>query len=218
MIIVIDGPAGSGKSSTAREIADRLQIRFLDSGALYRTITWLWLSESKPQKSGFFDNLPKHDLRVDYKDGTFHVQVDGEDITKKIRSHEVASSVSEIASHPEARAFVNGFMRKLVENDAYIADGRDLGTAVFPDADLKFYMDASIRERAKRRFNEMDEPDVTLQDVEENLRSRDRKDRNRAADPLKQADDAVVIDTTGKTFEEQVSEMIQIIHEKIDLN
>ncbi|MCC5915383.1 MAG: (d)CMP kinase [Balneolaceae bacterium] len=218
MIIVIDGPAGSGKSSTAREIADRLNIGFLDSGALYRTITFLWLKAGKPEKAGFFENLPEHDLKVEYRDQIFHVQANGEDITKEIRKHEVASNVSEIASHPEARAFVNGFMRRLVDNSTYIADGRDLGTAVFPDADLKFYMDASIKERAKRRFDEMDDPDVTLQDVEKNLKSRDQKDRNRKADPLKQADDAVVIDTTGKTFDEQVAEMISIIDEKLKLN
>jgi len=111
-------------------------------------------------------------------------------------------------------------MRELVKKDTYIADGRDLGTAVFPDADLKFFMDASLKERAKRRFLEMKDSDksVTLEDVMENLRSRDEKDQNRENDPLKKADDAIVIDTTGKSFEEQLQEMISIINEELNLN
>lgn len=219
MIIVIDGPAGSGKSSTAREIADRLNIQFLDSGALYRALTFLWIRNQKPGKAEFFEMLPDTDLKTEYKNQTFCVQANGEDITTDIRSHDVASHVSEVASWPEARAFVNKYMRNLVKKNAYIADGRDLGTAVFPDASLKFYMDASIEERARRRYAEMNSSDsgVTLNDVKANLRSRDHADQNRKADPLKKAEDAIVIDTTGKTFEEQVQEMIRIIREKLKL-
>lgn len=220
MIIVIDGPAGSGKSSTAKEIANRLSIQFLDSGALYRAITYLWLKADKPDKAIFFENLPTVKLQAQYRDQTFFVQANGEDLTRKIRTQDVADHVSEIASHKAARKFVNEFMRNLVQKDTYIADGRDLGTAVFPDADLKFYMDASLEERSKRRFDEMKSSDssITLKDVKENLRSRDDKDQNRKNDPLKKADDAVVIDTTGKTFEEQVREMISIIKENVNIN
>lgn len=220
MIIVIDGPAGSGKSSTAKEIANRLNIQFLDSGALYRAITYLWLKQDKPDKAKFFENLPTVTLQAVYRDQTFFVQANGEDLTNKIRTKKVADHVSEIASHREARNFVNDFMRKLVSTDTYVADGRDLGTAVFPDADLKFYMDASIEERAKRRFDEMKTSDeaVTLQDVTDNLKSRDQRDQNRSHDPLRKAEDAVVMDTTGKTFEEQVLEMISIIREKLNIN
>lgn len=220
MIIVIDGPAGSGKSSTAKEIANRLNIQFLDSGALYRAITYLWLKQDRPGKAEFFENLPTVQLQAEYRDRTFFVQANGEDLTDRIRTKEVAGHVSEIASHREARMFVNDFMRKLVSSDTYIADGRDLGTAVFPDADLKFYMDASIEERAKRRFDEMKASDssITFEDVVENLRSRDQRDENRKNDPLRKADDAIVIDTTGKTFEEQVLEMISIINEKLNIH
>jgi len=220
MIIVIDGPAGSGKSSTAKEIANRLDIQFLDSGALYRAITYLWLKSDKPDKAKFFENLPNVQLRTEYRDQTFYVQADDENLTDKIRTQTVAEHVSEIASHAEARSFVNNFMRELVKTDAYVADGRDLGTAVFPDADLKFYMDASLKERANRRYLEMKEAEksVTLEDVMENLRSRDEKDQNRKNDPLKKADDAIVIDTTGKSFEEQVQEMIGIIKENTTIN
>lgn len=220
MIIVIDGPAGSGKSSTAKAIANRLGIKFLDSGALYRAITYLWLESGKPDKAEFFENLSNIQLEADFRDQTFYVNAGGEDLTEKIRTKYVADQVSEIASYKTARSFVNSFMRDLVKKDTYIADGRDLGTAVFPDADLKFYMDASLKERAKRRFLEMKNSDssVTLKDVMENLRSRDEKDQNRDNDPLKRADDAIIIDTTGKSFEEQVREMISIINEKLNLN
>jgi CMP/dCMP kinase len=220
MIIVIDGPAGSGKSSTAKEIANRLNIQFLDSGALYRTVTLLWLRQNKPDKSRFFENLSTVQLQSAYVDRLFRVEADGEDVTDEIRTQHVAEHVSEIASDPKAREFVNQFMRSLVERDTFVADGRDLGTAVFPDADLKFYMDASIAERAKRRFNEMRQadPKVTLEQVKQNLEDRDRKDSSRKHDPLKRADDAIVIDTTGKTFEEQVSEMISIIQDQLNIN
>jgi CMP/dCMP kinase len=219
MIIVIDGPAGSGKSSTAKAIANRLNIQFLDSGALYRAVTWYWIENQKPDFDSFFKNLPHIRLKTVYKDQTFFVSVNNKDITADIRKQKVARHVSEVASQPEVRSFVNNYMRKLVKEDVYIADGRDLGTAVFPDAELKFYMDASIKERAKRRFKEMqqNDPGITLEEVKENLKQRDYKDRNRSADPLKQADDAVVIDTTGKTFEEQIEEMIHIIENRIKL-
>jgi CMP/dCMP kinase len=159
------------------------------------------------------------DLQAEYKDQIFFVYVNGRNITSEIRSQHVASHVSEIASYPEARAFVNQFMRNLVQTDAYIADGRDLGTAVFPDADLKFYMDASIDERAERRLKEMKQTDssATLEEVKENLKARDHADQNRNNDPLKKADDAIVIDTTGKTFEEQLNVMTAIIEEKLKL-
>src|SRR5690554_600936 len=152
MIIVIDGPAGSGKSSTAKTIANRLGIQFLDSGALYRALTYLWIKAGKPEKNKFFKLLPDVQLQTQYKDEVFYVVANGQDITGDIRKQNVADSVSEIASLPPARAFVNHYMRKLVQQNTYIADGRDLGTAVFPDADIKFYMDASIKERARRRF------------------------------------------------------------------
>jgi CMP/dCMP kinase len=219
MIIVIDGPAGSGKSSSARAIANRLNIQFLDSGALYRAVTWYWVQSQKPDFETFFKNLPETELETEYRDQTFFVSVNNKDITAEIRKHNVAKHVSKIASHPKIREFVNNYMRELVKEDVYVADGRDLGTAVFPDAELKFYMEASIKERAMRRFKELQQsdPGVTLQQVKENLEQRDHSDQTRAADPLKKADDAIVIDTTGKTFEEQIEEMIKIIEEQLKL-
>lgn len=220
MIIVIDGPAGSGKSSTAKALSKLLNIHFLDSGALYRAVTYYWIKKGKPDKKSFFDLLPDIDLGVDLADNSFSVRLNGENISHDIRSSYVANHVSDIASFPEVRKKVNSFMHNLVEKNTFIADGRDLGTAVFPDADLKFYMDASIEERVERRFREMEESDhtITREQVIENLKQRDRKDQNRKADPLKKAEDAIVIDTTGKTFEEQVAEMAAIIRDKLHIN
>lgn len=217
MIIVIDGPAGSGKSSTAKAVADRINLKYLDSGALYRAVTTIWMNAGKPDQDQFFNMLNDVHLQVEYIDDLFHVKANGNDLTLQIRSQETADSVSEIASLPEVRSFVNAFMKNLVQNDIYIADGRDLGTAVFPEAFLKFYMDASIEERARRRFTELRNAgqQVTLKDVTKNIMERDLKDQNRKSDPLRKADDAILIDTTGKTFEEQVSEIARITEKKI---
>lgn len=219
MIIVIDGPAGSGKSSTAKALAGKLGIQFLDSGALYRAVTYLWLQSEKPDRELFFKFLKGVTIRTNYKESTFFVEIDEKDVTSEIRTQKVADHVSEVASIPEVREFVNNYMRRLVKSNIYIADGRDLGTAVFPHADLKFYMDASLDERAERRFTEMihSDPQISLEKVKENLKSRDFKDQNRSADPLKKAEDAIVIDTTGKTFEQQTSEMAAIIRNRLKI-
>lgn len=219
MIIVIDGPAGSGKSSTAKALSEQLNIHFLDSGALYRAVTYFWMLKEKPDQQTFFNMLPEMNLNVALTGSRFVVRLGDKNISDEIRSSEVANYVSDIASLPVVRQKVNQFMRELVKKDAFIADGRDLGTAVFPDADLKFYMDASIEERADRRFREMKSSgrDVTRDRVVRNLKDRDHKDQNRKADPLKKADDAIVIDTTGKTFEEQVDQMAAIINSKLQL-
>jgi cytidylate kinase len=220
MIIVIDGPAGSGKSSTAKALSNQLNIHFLDSGALYRAVTYYWISKGKPDQEIFFELLPAMTLDVDLADNSFTVKLNGNDISDEIRSSSVANHVSDVASLPVVREKVNAFMRNIVKKHTFIADGRDLGTAVFPDADLKFYMDASIEERAVRRYREMKASgdSATLKSVVQNLKERDHKDQNREADPLKKADDAVVIDTTGKTFEEQVAEMAAIINDKLHIN
>lgn len=219
MIIVIDGPAGSGKSSTAKAVAQKLGIQFLDSGALYRALTYVWIEAGKVQMEKFFDLMSDISLQTHYKDETFYVEVNSNNITEEIRKQVVANHVSEVASVPEIRKFVNRYMRNLVKTDLFVADGRDLGTAVFPDAELKFYMDASIDERAQRRYKEMVDKDssITLKEVKENLSNRDYQDKNRGADPLKMAKDAILIDTTGLTFEEQTLKIIEIIRNRLKL-
>lgn len=217
MVIVIDGPAGSGKSSTARAVADRLQIEYLDSGALYRTATLIYL-EANRDKEMFFRLLNQKKISFRYKDQKFHVEIDDEPVTEKLRTPEVANFVSEVAAMPRVRAFVNSLMRDVVLEGVYIAEGRDLGTAVFPDADQKFYMSANLEERARRRFKERqaENPDLTFKQVKKNIVKRDQQDSKRETDPLKKADDAIEIDTTDLTFEQQVNQICLKVKQQME--
>jgi len=212
MITVIDGPAGSGKSSTARAVADKLKIEYLDSGALYRTITLLYLQANRNERE-FFRLLNQQEISFCYRGRQFHVKTDGMPVTDRIRSPEVAEYVSSVAAMPKVRAYVNKLMRGAVINGTYIAEGRDLGTVVFPDAELKFFMSADMEERVRRRYEERKpgNPDLTLEDVRQNIEQRDRKDSNRDADPLKKAEDAIAIDTTNLSFEQQVDQICSYI-------
>jgi cytidylate kinase len=207
MIVVIDGPAGSGKSSTARAVAEQLEIQYLDSGALYRVATLIYLKAEK-NKELFFELLKENKISFHFKEKKFHAFLNGEDVSDAIRTMEVSNSVSEVASEPEVRAFVNELMHKAVQSDVYVADGRDLGTAVFPDAALKFFMVADLKTRAERRLAELrqkGDDNVSLKEVMQNIAGRDEIDSSRSADPLKKADDAIEIDTSSLNFDEQVS-------------
>ena len=205
MITVIDGPAGSGKSSTAKAVADKLGIQYLDSGALYRSLTLMYI-KCNYNRSTFFDQLNSIDLYFEYSNSNFFVYLNSENITSDIRSMEVSGMVSEVASMPEVRTFVNSIMNEAIQKSNYIADGRDLGTAVFPNASLKFYMIADIETRAHRRLLELKKQssDVTLEQILQNISERDQKDSSRDTDPLKKAEDAIEIDTSAYKFKEQV--------------
>lgn len=218
MIIVIDGPAGSGKSSTAKAVAKIMHIEYLDSGALYRALTWLYIQADKDEQM-FFERLNQAKVSFSYVDGIFQVSINDTDITDKLRTEAVSDCVSTVASFPKSRSFVNALMQEMVQTGWYIAEGRDLGTAVFPHADLKFFMKANAEERARRRFNELQSADIdtTLDEVRANINSRDQKDANRKKDPLKQAADAIEIDTTDMDFEQQVQHICSIINEHTEL-
>ena len=203
MIVVIDGPAGSGKSSTAKAVAQKLKIQYLDSGALYRAATLIY-NQCNQDRDKFFDTLNEVNISFKYSDAFFSVFVNDENISTQIRAQEVNNAVSIVAAMPEVRAYVNALMHEAVEHDHYIADGRDLGTAVFPNARLKFFMIADLEVRAQRRLKEMDDQNISLEEIRENIASRDAIDSSRDSDPLKKAPDAIEIDTTSFTFEEQV--------------
>ncbi len=208
MIIVIDGPAGSGKSSTAKAVAERLKIQYLDSGALYRVATLVFLNSDR-NRVLFLEQLNVSEISFYFKENFFHVTLNNEDVSEKIREMRVSGAVSEVAAMPKVREFVNNLMRKTVASGVYIADGRDLGTAVFPDAELKIFMVADIKDRALRRFEELKKAGkaATLKEVEQNIASRDELDSSRKADPLKQAQDAILINTSELTFDEQVKKI-----------
>ncbi len=215
MIITLDGPAGSGKSSTAREVARRLGYRHLDSGAFYRGLTWAALhagldprtwDEFSPQELDAFD------VRG-VADGNSYLMMAGDrDISSEIRSLEVNSNVSRIAALPAVRDWLLGRLRAAAVVGDLITDGRDMGTVVFPDADLKIYLVADPAVRAERRLREQGHaPDEDQVGYEvERLAQRDRADTERETAPLRRAEGAVEIDTSGMTLEEQVTEIVRL--------
>lgn len=212
-MIVIDGPAGSGKSSTAKAIADRLDMQYIDSGAIYRVMTLLYI-QSEFDENKFFELFDTVDFSFHYKDGVFHVYLNGKEVTDMIRSREVSDNVSKVASIPAVREKVTRFLREAVKKGDYISDGRDLGTVVYPKADLKIFMIADLEKRARRRWKEMNESNqaTDIESIKENLRSRDQIDSARNAAPLKKAKDAIEIDTSNLNFEEQVEHIISYIN------
>lgn len=212
MLIVIDGPAGAGKSSTAKAVARKAGIDYIDSGALYRGFTLLYVMNGQ-NKSKFFDIIGEDILSFKFYRDESKVFINGKDLTEKLRSEEVSSNVSAIAALPEVREKVSAYLKKAAVSRNCIAEGRDLGTEVFPNADIKFFLTADINERALRRQKEMaaelGAPD--LNKVRENLISRDFMDSNRKAAPLRKAADAITIDTTKTTFDEQVDIILTAI-------
>lgn len=214
MIVVIDGPAGSGKSSTARAVADKMNIEYIDSGALYRAVTLLYLDADRDLDL-FFRLLKQKEISFNYRNKKFYVCINGNDVTDPIRSIKVSENVSEVATKPRVRSYVNNIMRNAVKEGVFIAEGRDLGTVVFPDAVLKFYMIADVDERARRRLSEFESEDkeITFEEVRRNIEERDLKDSKRAADPLRKAEDAIEIDTTHSRFEQQVDKICSHIKE-----
>jgi len=214
MIAVIDGPAGSGKSSTAKEVAKRCNLEYVDTGALYRTCALLYLKFDDTKGKTFLEYLQSFKLNFTYGDKKFSIFVDNHDVTETIRNVNVSECVSSVSAMPEVRKFVNNLIREAARERNVIADGRDLGSQVFPEADFKFYMVADIHERAKRRFQDMKDlgMDVTLEEVKENIKQRDLQDSTRTASPLVKADDAIEIDTTNLMFNEQVERICNIIN------
>lgn len=216
MITVIDGPAGSGKSSTAKEVAKRCNLEYVDTGALYRVCALLYLRFEDNKEQTFLEYLQSFKINFTYKDKQFSIFVDNHDVTDTIRNVDVSECVSSVAAMPEVRSFVNNLIWKAAQNRNVIAEGRDLGSKVFPDAEYKFYMVADIHERAKRRYQDMKDlgMDVTLDQVKENIKERDLQDSTRTASPLVKADDAIEIDTTNLMFNDQVERICNIINHK----
>ncbi len=221
MIIAIDGPAGSGKSSTARAVAERLGFRHLDSGAFYRAITFGALQRGLDRASWpelTYDDLNDLHIHAVPSDTGFEFFLDGRNVSSDIRSPEVNAHVSEMAAVPAVREWLMDQLREAASAGSLVADGRDIGTVVFPDADLKIFLIAQSETRARRRLTEMGNPDPTYVDVQnevDRLGRRDRADSQRSTAPLKQALDAVVIDTTPLSFEEQVEGIIRLAKKKM---
>jgi cytidylate kinase len=222
IIIALDGPAGSGKSSTAREVAARLGYRHLDSGAFYRALTlaalgagidpaeWDALSPAQLDALGVASE-PDPDARG------FRMTLHGADVSREIRSPEVNAHVSRMAAVPAVREWLMGALRAAGARGGLVADGRDIGTVVFPDAELKAYLVCDPLERARRRLREQGaeaETEDLVRAEAERLLGRDEIDSSRAAAPLRQAGDAVLVDTTALSFEAQVEAVVRLARER----
>ncbi|MFQ3597913.1 MAG: (d)CMP kinase [Chloroherpetonaceae bacterium] len=219
IVIAIDGPAASGKSTTAKLLAKKLGYVYIDTGAMYRAFTLKALS------GNLLDDLLTDEARLrqfvehtDIRLTDTQVWLDERDVTEEIRSNDVSKFVSKISALKAVREKLSGIQKKLGENKGVVMDGRDIGTAIFPNAELKIYMMASARERAKRRYAELKSKnaDVSLDALEAEIKQRDEEDMNRAVSPLRKADDAVVLDTSPLTIEEQVERIYQLALEKIN--
>ena len=207
--IAIDGPAGSGKSTVARRIAERLGLLYLDSGAMYRAVTLLAIQEELAADSPKLIDLVKA-CRIEFTNNGKTILLDAEDVSVHIRTPAVNKLVADVAKIPEIRREIVKHQQRIGAAGNIIAEGRDLTTIVFPNADFKFYLDASVTERAKRRLAELQAQnvDATLAAVEAGIRARDEKDTTREHSPLRAAEDAIIIDTTCTTIEEVVDFII----------
>ena len=227
LIIAIDGYSSTGKGTFAVEIARRLGLLYLDSGALYRTVTLYALQNGLIDWNGeiSFRRLQEDILlgNVDISvlpkdDGTMRVFLDGADVSAKIRELEVARNVSAVATLPFVRNFVDEQLHRLGAKGC-VMDGRDIGTAVFPNADLKIFMTADAEIRARRRLRQMEEAGqkADFDEILKNVRERDYLDSHRAMNPLRQAEDAIVLDNSHMTVEEQMVWLDQILQERFNL-
>ncbi len=220
-VIAIDGPAGSGKSSTARALAERLGFIHLDSGALYRTVALAALregSEGDQSVESILDAADRLEIRLTLSEDGFIPMVAGEDVSNTIRSGEVTMASSRLAGIPEIRQWVNEKLRAAVAESSrgVVVDGRDIGTIVFPNATVKIFLTASPGVRAGRRLRErgIQEPgESELVEETRRLEARDMADRTRAVAPLKKPRDAVEVDTSNLSFEEQVEKLVLIVTE-----
>ena len=207
-IVAIDGPASSGKSTTAKRLAHELKYVYIDTGAMYRACGLCSLNRgiALDDLDGLARMLDTISIDIQYDPEGNRLFLDGVDVTGEIRREEISRLASEIAVIGIVREKMVDLQRKLGEKGGVIMDGRDIGTVVFPDADYKFFMTADVRVRAERRWTEFRKKgvDVPLDKIEEELRWRDRNDSSRAIAPLKQADDAIRIDTTNLSIDEQV--------------
>lgn len=218
MNIAIDGPGGSGKSVLARNLAKKLGLIYVDTGALYRTVglNAQRLGVSMNDKAGIVASLEGITVEIRYENGDQHVFLCGEDVSGLIRTPEISMYASAVSAVPEVRAFLDGTQRRMVERGGVVMDGRDIGTVIMPDADVKIFLFASPEHRAERRYHELlaKGENVTYEDVLSDINKRDRADRERDTAPAIPAEDAVMLDNSGFEPADTFAAAIRIINEK----
>ncbi len=207
LTIAMDGPAGSGKSTIAQRLAEKLDYLYLNSGSMYRAMTLLSIRKGgEPTNVSTLTELAKS-CRIDFLDNGKTTLLNGEDVSDLLRTPEIDRAIVAIAKVPEVRHEMVQQQRRIGKNGGIIVEGRDVTTVVFPNADLKFYINASVEERAKRRFAEQKAQsiDTTLERVEQEIRKRDQMDESREHSPLRTAEDAIIVDTTKMTINQAVN-------------
>ena len=215
--IAIDGPAGAGKSSIARAAAAQLGFLYVDTGALYRTVALGALKQGlrAEDTEQIVALLPSLSVTMKFVDGEQRVFLNGEDVSEDIRLPEVSMAASTVSAIPEVRSFLFDLQQSMARENDVLMDGRDIGTVVLPDAQLKIFLTATAEERARRRFEQLkDKEGVTYEEVLEDLNRRDYQDTHRPVAPLKQAEDAVLLDTTNMSFDEVVEAILKLAKEK----
>ena len=211
--VAIDGPAGSGKSTITKKVAEDLKFNYVDTGALYRSLTYNFLQNNlkKLEEEKIKNILEKTKIKVLF-DGSIQRQlINGEDVTEKIRTKEISKYASLFAKSKNVRDYLITIQRNLAKKENVIMDGRDIGSVVLPNADVKIFLTASVDERAKRRFNELKEKSLSLEEIKEEIKKRDFQDKNRQIAPLKKTDDVIEIDSTFLTIKEVVDKIKNII-------
>lgn len=219
IIIAIDGPAASGKSTIAKLLAEKLGFVYLDTGAMYRAITYLAI------KSGVVDDIKSIieisksiDIKLKFENGITRVFVNDAEVTDFIRTPEVNSKVSDVSRIPEVRHQMVKIQKKMGRNSSVVAEGRDITTVVFPDADIKIFMIADVDVRAQRRYKELIEQNIkiSLEEVKQNLIQRDLIDSGREVSPLKKAEDAIELDTTKISVETELEKILALVEKLKD--
>ena len=216
--IAIDGPSGAGKSTVAKALAAKLGIVYVDTGALYRTIGYYVRSKNADPKdpAAVEALLPEIEIELKYENGTQIVCLNGENLGDKIRTPEMSMYASAVSAIPAVRAFLLDTQRDIAKKNSVIMDGRDIGTVILPNADVKIYLTATAEARAQRRLDQLKQngTEANFDDVLREVNARDYQDMNRAVDPLRCAEDATVVDSSELTFEETVQAILRVVEEK----
>ena len=219
--VAIDGPSGAGKSTLARSVARELGAVYVDTGAIYRTVGYCaWRQGIDPEAAEeICALLPEIQITMGYDaEGLQRMYLNGEDVTKEIRLPQISMYASRVSALPEVRAFLMDMQRDMARRHSVVMDGRDIGTVVLPQADVKIFLTAAPEDRARRRYEELvqrgDSPDYET--VLRDMIRRDEQDSSRAAAPLRQAEDAVAVDTTGNSLEESFDLLLKIIKERLE--
>mgnify|MGYP001160063126 FL=1 len=218
IIIAIDGHSGCGKSSTAKELATHFKYKYLDSGAMYRAVTLFFLRNKVDINdiSQVSDSLEKISIDFVIKSGIQKTFLNGKCVEDLIRKENISKKVSVVSAIPEVRKFLVKIQKKIGLNKKIVVEGRDITTVVFPNAEIKVFMTASLEVRARRRYEEMkiSNPDITLDQVSDNLKDRDEKDSSREDSPLLKVDDAYYVDTSSLKLDDQIEKIKTLVYEK----